>query len=139
MLFGFLIFIQVVTAFVLVFLVLLQGGRGAELGAAFGGTGQAQTIRGTMTGIAKVTAVAGAIFMATSLSLAYLSTKQATDSVVSEIQAPEVPAAQSVDEPSAESVPPTEEKTAESAEQSDAPELEQTDAPPVSTETQSEN
>ena len=139
MLFGFLIFVQVVVAFILVFLVLLQGGRGAELGAAFGGTGQSQTIRGTMTGIAKVTAVAGAIFMVTSLSLAYLSTQQATDSVVSEIQAPEVPASESVDEPSSENIPAAPEETSESTEQSGVIELEQTDAPPAPTETQPEN
>ena len=143
MLFGFLIFVQVVVALTMVFLVLLQGGRGAELGAAFGGMGQSQSARGPMTGIAKVTAITAAIFMVTSLSLAYLSTEQATDSVVSGIQAPADPASKSSEEAkstSSENTPaPTQEKNSETTEQSDAPKLEQTDAPPLPTKAKSDN
>ncbi|MBF0276550.1 MAG: preprotein translocase subunit SecG [SAR324 cluster bacterium] len=133
MLFGFLIFVQVVVALLMVFLVLLQGGRGAELGAAFGGMGQSQSNRGPMTGIAKVTSITAAIFMVTSLSLAYLSTEQATDSVVSGIKAPvdpgpktsEAEKSQTSDNPAS-----NQENPSESVEQSDAPKMEQTDAPP---------
>ena len=88
MIFGILIFFQVVVALALVFIVLLQGGRGAELGAAFGSVGQANSVRGSMSGISKVTAVLGAIFMVISLTLAYLSSEKAADSVVRNIQAP---------------------------------------------------
>ncbi len=143
MLFGFLIFVQVAVALAMIFLVLLQGGRGAELGAAFGGMGQSQSSRGPMTGIAKVTAIVAAIFMASSLSLAYLSTEQATDSVVSGIQAPVIPASESSEKATAESSEnapaSTQEESAETVEQTDAPKLEQTDAPPLPTKTKSNN
>jgi len=59
---------------VLVLIVLLQTGKGAEMGAAFGGT--TQTIFGS-TGpapfLTKITVIAAVLFMTTSLSLAYLS------------------------------------------------------------------
>lgn len=137
MLFGILIFFQVVVAIILVFLVMLQGGRGAELGAAFGGIGQAQTLRGTMSGIAKVTAVAGALFMVLSLTLAYLSSERADESVVKGIQAPAAAVAEeSMPMDSSEEPPPVEETPIEEA---PAVQLEQTDAPPLPTGESSEN
>ena len=60
--------------------VLLQSGKGAEIGAAFGGS--SQTVfgsRGPGTFLSKATVWAASIFMLTSLSLAILS-KQATTS-----------------------------------------------------------
>ena len=143
MLFGFLIFVQVVVSLLMVFLVLLQGGRGAELGAAFGGMGQSQSARIPMTGIGKVTAIAAAIFMMTSLSLAYLSTEEATDSVVKGIEArvgTVSPTSSESNPESSESVPAVAtEKSEENSEQSQAPKMEQTDAPPLPTETKSKN
>ena len=116
MIFGLLIFFQVVVALALVFIVLLQGGRGAELGAAFGSVGQANTVRGSMSGISKVTAVLGAIFMLLSLTLAYLSSEKAVDSVVRDIEAPTV-----ISEPA---------EVQEAEDTLPGIELEQTDAPP---------
>lgn len=137
MLFGILIFFQVVVAIILVFLVMLQGGRGAELGAAFGGIGQSQTVRGTMSGIAKVTAVAGALFMALSLTLAYLSSERADESVVKGIQAPAAAVSEeAMPADSSEEPPPAEETPTEEA---PAVQLEQTDAPPLPTGESSEN
>lgn len=137
MLFGILIFFQVVIAIVLIFLVMLQGGRGAELGAAFGGIGQAQTVRGTMSGIAKVTAAAGALFMILSLTLAYLSSEKVGESVVKGIQAPAV--SEGAQTPDVDNTSPTQEEIEATQEESDAPQLEQTDAPPLSTDQKSEN
>lgn len=140
MLFGILIFFQVVVAIILIFLVMLQGGRGAELGAAFGGIGQAQTVRGTMSGIAKVTAVAGALFMALSLTLAYLSSEKSGESVVKGIQAPAVPAAsEEAQAPATDNTSATQEEAGATQEASSAPKLEQTDAPPLSTDQKSDN
>ena len=62
--------------FGLIGVVLLQSGKGAELGAAFGGS--CQTIfgsRGAATFMNKMTTVVAVVFMLTSLVLAVLTTK----------------------------------------------------------------
>lgn len=66
----------------LVFVVLLQGGRGAELGAAFGGS--SQTLfgsRGATTFLGKLTTAFAALFMITSMILT-LSSLRGGGSVV---------------------------------------------------------
>lgn len=63
--------LHVIVAISLVLIVLLQTGRGAELGAAFGGMGQATYGRGQSTFISKLTTGVAIIFMITSLSLAF--------------------------------------------------------------------
>ncbi|MDA8087532.1 MAG: preprotein translocase subunit SecG [Nitrospiraceae bacterium] len=58
----------------LIFIVLIQGGRGAELGAAFGGS--SQTLfgsRGAATFLGKLTTVFAALFMVTSMVLTLAS------------------------------------------------------------------
>ena len=73
-----LLLIHVVVSIVLVGLVLIQQGKGAEVGAAFG-SGASQTVfgsRGSGSFLMKVTALLGAIFFATSISLGYLATKE---------------------------------------------------------------
>ena len=77
------IILHVVVSLALILIVLLQTGKGAEMGAGFGG-GSNQTIfgsRGAATFLSKVTTGAAVIFMLTSLSLAYL-TSQRTGSVI---------------------------------------------------------
>ena len=66
--------IQVLSAFAIVGLVLLQRGKGAEAGAGFG-AGASGTVfgaRGATTALSRATAVFAAIFMINSLALAYL-------------------------------------------------------------------
>src|SRR3954454_10994922 len=60
---------------VLMFVVLLQQGKGGGLGAAFGGGAAAQVFGGRGAGniLTRATAVCAAIFMLTSVSLAYIS------------------------------------------------------------------
>ena len=68
--------IHVIVCLCLISIVLLQSGKGAELGAAFGGS--SQTIfgsRGAATFLNKMTTVAAIVFMITSLTLAVISTK----------------------------------------------------------------
>lgn len=65
--------------FVLIAVVLLQRGKGADLGASLGGGG-ANTVfgsRGAGNFLTKLTTGSAILFMFTSLSLAYLGTKQA--------------------------------------------------------------
>ncbi|ANF59399.1 preprotein translocase subunit SecG [Halotalea alkalilenta] len=65
--------VHVLLAISLVALVLLQQGKGAEAGAAFGG-GASQTVfgsRGSSSFLAKLTGVLAAVFFATSVGLAW--------------------------------------------------------------------
>src|SRR5262245_63880410 len=66
--------LQVLSAFVIVALVLLQRGKGADAGAGFG-AGASGTVfgaRGATTGLSRMTAIFAAIFMINSLCLTYL-------------------------------------------------------------------
>ncbi len=76
----------------LIFIVLIQSSKGAELGAAFGGS--SQTLfgsRGAATFMNKLTTGAAIVFMITSLSLAVLSVEK--ESIMPEkIPAQETPA-----------------------------------------------
>jgi len=66
--------IHVVTAVVLIGLVLIQHGKGADMGAAFG-TGSAGSVfgsSGSANFLSRSTAVAATVFFITSLSLTYL-------------------------------------------------------------------
>jgi len=66
--------VQVLSAFAIIGLVLLQRGKGADAGAGFG-AGASGTVfgaRGATTALSRATAVFAAIFMINSLALAYL-------------------------------------------------------------------
>jgi preprotein translocase subunit SecG len=83
----FLLVVHVVVSVVLILVILLQAGKGGGLGGAFGGSSQAVFGgRGAQTFLGKVTSGAAAIFMLTSLSLSYISTR--SGSVVKEAPAP---------------------------------------------------
>ena len=83
--FELILVIHIIACISIIFFVLLQSGRGAELGAAFGSVGQANSVRGSMTGVGKITTGVAIVFMLTSLSLAYLSSDTARDSVVRDL------------------------------------------------------
>jgi preprotein translocase subunit SecG len=71
--------LHIFVCFALIMIVLLQAGKGAEMGAAFGGA--SQTIfgsSGAMGFLTKLTTVAAVIFMITSLLLAFNATRQAS-------------------------------------------------------------
>lgn len=66
--------VHVITAVVLAGLVLIQHGKGADMGAAFG-SGSAGSVfgsSGSANFLSRSTAVAAAIFFVTSLSLTYI-------------------------------------------------------------------
>lgn len=68
--------IHILVCFFLIAVILLQSGKGAEIGAAFGGS--SQTIfgsRGAASFLSKMTTVAAVVFMLTSLVLAIMATK----------------------------------------------------------------
>ncbi len=86
--------VHVVVCIFLILVILLQAGKGGGMGAAFGGGG-AQTVfggRGATTFLGKVTAGAAAIFMLTSLTLAYQASRS-TSEIDREAAAPAAPQA----------------------------------------------
>ena len=94
--------IHVLTAVGIIVFVLLQQGKGADMGAAFGGGGGAsQTLfgsRGSATFLSRTTAILAAIFFATSLALAVVYSRQSgertrsiTEQVAPAETAPAVP------------------------------------------------
>jgi preprotein translocase subunit SecG len=89
-----IVIIHVFVSVALVTLVLLQHGKGADAGAAFG-SGASQTVfgaRGSASFLTRATAALATVFFLTSLSLAYLYGKRVEHkSVIEKIEAPTVP------------------------------------------------
>ena len=84
-----IVVIHLTVCLFLIFIILIQSSKGAEMGAAFGGS--SQTLfgsRGAATFLSKLTTGAAIAFMLTSLLLAVTSIKR--DSVVSSIPVQEV-------------------------------------------------
>ena len=72
-----LIALHVIVSVILILMVLLQKGKGADIGAAFGGA--SQTVfgpRGAQSFLAKLTTGAAVLFMVTSLTLALISSQK---------------------------------------------------------------
>jgi len=85
--------LHVLVCIAIVIVVLLQQGKGAEVGAVFGGS--SQTVFGASGAgnvLTKTTYALGAVFFATSLFLAYSSTRRATGSIFSGRSFPSAPA-----------------------------------------------
>ena len=73
--------LQVFSSVAIIFLVLLQRGKGADAGAGFG-AGASGTVfgaRGARTALSRATAIFAAIFMINSLALAYTGTHTKTE------------------------------------------------------------
>lgn len=86
----FILIIHLIVCLFLIFIVLIQSSKGAELGAAFGGSSQTLFgARGAATFFSKLTTVAAIVFMLTSFSLAIVTNKGA-----SVVKSAPVPAAQ---------------------------------------------
>ncbi len=85
MLLIFVTIIHIIMCLILVAIVLLQTGKGADMGAAFGGA--SQTLfggAGPANFLNRVTTIAAIVFMFTSLSLAILSSRSGSSSKVLE-------------------------------------------------------
>ena len=65
-----------IVAVAIIFLVLLQHGKGADMGAAFGGgsSGSLFGATGSANFLSRTTAILAAVFFATSLGMAYVAT-----------------------------------------------------------------
>ncbi len=81
-----LIIVHVIVCLFLIGIVLLQHGKGADIGATFGGSSQSLFgSEGPLPLLNKITTGMAIIFMVTSVSLAYLSAHNSTGSVMSEV------------------------------------------------------
>ena len=77
--------LHVLVSLFLIAVVLLQSGKGAEMGASFG-SGGSQSVFGAGGGtsfLSKLTTSAAIIFMLTSLTLAYISGQPSSSSIMS--------------------------------------------------------
>jgi preprotein translocase subunit SecG len=92
-----IVVVQVISALTIVGLVLLQHGKGADMGAAFGSgaSGSLFGATGSSNFLSKSTGVAAAIFFAATLGLAYLGNRHTvnTGGVMDKLPAPAVPVA----------------------------------------------
>lgn len=89
-----ILILHVLVAISLIALVLLQHGKGADVGAAFG-SGASNTMfggQGSLPFLVKITAVLAAIFFITSLSLGYFTSHQAKQATT--VQVPGAPTQQ---------------------------------------------
>jgi preprotein translocase subunit SecG len=77
-LFNLVIVVQVISAIAIIGLVLLQHGKGADMGAAFGSgaSGSLFGATGSSNFMSKSTGVAAAIFFSATLALSYITTHQ---------------------------------------------------------------
>ncbi len=84
----FLTVLHVMVGFFLILVILLQAGKGAAMGASLGSAGSQAMFgsSGSANILTKLTAGAAFIFMATSLTLAVISTKKDQDSVINEVE-----------------------------------------------------
>ena len=76
--------LHVIVCIILVLVVLLQSGKGADLAGAFGG-GATQTAfgsRGPASFLSKMTTIAAIIFMLTSVGLSMITTRRETKSIL---------------------------------------------------------
>jgi preprotein translocase subunit SecG len=82
--------IHVLVCLILVLIVLLQTGKGADLAGAFGGGGSQTAFgaRGTATFLSKLTTGAAIIFMLTSFTLSLFSTRDRGSSVMEGAKSP---------------------------------------------------
>ena len=87
--FTLIVIIHVVICIALILIVLLQAGKGASMGAAFGGSSQTIFGSGGATPfLAKITTGVAVLFMLTSLFLAFMSGPRSRSSLVTTPAAP---------------------------------------------------
>ncbi len=89
----FLTALHVVVCLLLILIVLLQRGKGADMGAAFGGSSQTVFGSGGAIGfLGKMTTVIAVLFMVTSLALAYVSSHREVKTIMDDVPAAQTPA-----------------------------------------------
>ncbi len=100
--------VQMLSALAMIGLILMQHGKGADAGAAFGGGGGGSAslfgASGSANFLSRSTAVLATLFLASTLALAYFGHLRATPSSGSVLEGTTAPAAQEI--PGASNVAP---------------------------------
>ena len=104
MLFPLILTVHILIGATIIGLVLLQHGKGADMGAAFGGgsSGSLFGATGSANFLSRTTAVLATVFFITSLALSYIATNrpQAPASVMEQVQTqPAAPVEQAPTQP----------------------------------------
>jgi preprotein translocase subunit SecG len=101
--------VQMLSALAMIGLILMQHGKGADAGAAFGGGGGGSAslfgASGSANFLSRSTAVLATLFLASTLALAYFGNLRATPSSGSVLEGTAAPATQEI--PGASNVAPT--------------------------------
>ena len=132
----FLTVLHVIVCLILVIVVLLQRGKGADIGAVFGGGGSTTVFgsRGAGNFLTKLTTGAAVIFMLTSLSLAYFNRLETESTLFDDDGAPITGEPSPFAEPEEGAAPapaPSDDPFAEVPPVEPAPETETPAEPPV--------
>ena len=94
MLSNILLVIHLIVTVAIIILVLLQQGKGSDMGAAFGG-GSSQSLfgaRGSANFLSRTTSILVTVFFLSSLTLAYLYTRQSESTSVTTSSVTDAPA-----------------------------------------------
>jgi preprotein translocase subunit SecG len=99
--------IHILAAAGVIGLVLVQHGKGADMGAAFGSgtSGSLFGVSGSSNILSKLTAVCVAVFFCTSLTLAYMASHRNSGSVVKAPTAMQTAPAKAVDQKATDAIP----------------------------------
>ncbi len=78
---SFVLVVHIILAVLMIVLILVQHGKGADAGASFGGGGAATVFGASGSGnfLTRLTGILTAIFFITSITLAYFAKQQTTD------------------------------------------------------------
>lgn len=78
---NFVLVVHIILAVLMIVLILVQHGKGADAGASFGGGGAATVFgaSGSANFLTRLTAILTTLFFVTSISLAVFAKKQTTD------------------------------------------------------------
>ena len=98
-----LLVVHILVTLALIGLILIQRGKGADIGAAFG-SGASNTVfgsQGSASFLTRTTAILATLFFITSLSLAYFATQKVDKQSVTEITTPAAPENQDEQPPAA--------------------------------------
>ena len=116
-----LIIVHVTVCLFLIGIVLLQHGKGADIGATFGGSSQSLFgSEGPLPLLNKITTFAAVLFMVTSISLAYISAHRGSGSVMSGLSSSQ-PAVEEPAKQEAELIVPAERETVNTVEETAQP------------------
>lgn len=115
MLYTLVVILHVFVCFLMIGAILLQSGKGAEIGAAFGGS--SQTVfgsRGPANFLSKLTVIVAGVFMLTSFTLAILAKERNFASTVIDLKQKATPSTSTTPAPAADQ-PKTESHSGDSS------------------------